>query len=290
MKKDVVTPVEIIGQNWITITDKEFVALSTLVYDKIGIKLTEQKKTLLMGRLQKLLRAYKFKNFQEYYDYLIHEKSGSAISELANYISTNHTFFYRENDHFEFFYKKVLPEIEQKLLESKAKDIRIWSAGCSSGEEPYTLIMLMLEYFGNSYYNLDAGILATDISEKALKFANDGIYPDERVRPLPDNLKKKYFTKNPDGTWKIVDKVKKEVTFRKFNLISERYPFKKQFDIIFCRNVMIYFDDVTREKLVSNFYNFTLPMGYLFIGHSETLNRTKSPYKFIMPALYQKQV
>ncbi len=283
-----ITPVEIISQSWITITDNEFIALSNLVYDKIGIQITDQKKTLLVGRLQKLLRAYKFKSFQEYYNYLTNEKSGKAISELANYISTNHTFFYREHEHFEFFYKYALPEIEQKLKKSKIKDIRIWSAGCSSGEEPYTLIMLILEYFGKEYKNYDAGILATDISEKALKYAIEGIYSDEKVSPLPDNFKNKYFTKNSDGTWKIADGVKKEVTFRKFNLISEVYPFKKQFDIIFCRNVMIYFDDKTREKLVEKFYNFTAPMGYFFIGHSETLNRTKSQFKFIMPALYQK--
>ncbi|NLO18844.1 MAG: protein-glutamate O-methyltransferase CheR [Ignavibacteria bacterium] len=290
MKKDLSIPTKVVSPAWIEITDKEFSALSSLVYNKIGIKLTEQKKTLLMGRLQKLLREYKFATFQEYYEYIINEKSGSALSELANYISTNHTFFYREHDHFEFFYQKALPEIERKLKSTNTKDIRIWSAGCSSGEEPYTLIMLMLEYFGNNYYNYQAGILATDISEKALKYANDGIYPEDRVRPLPDKLKKKYFTKAENGNWKIVDKVKKEVTFRKFNLISERYPFKKHFDIIFCRNVMIYFDDITREKLVGNFYNFTVPSGYLFIGHSETLNRTKTNYKFIMPALYQKQV
>lgn len=283
-----ITPVEIISQSWITITDNEFIALSNLVYDKIGIQITDQKKTLLVGRLQKLLRAYKFKSFQEYYNYITNEKSGKAISELANYISTNHTFFYREHEHFEFFYKYALPEIEQKLKKSKIKDIRIWSAGCSSGEEPYTLIMLILEYFGKEYKNYDAGILATDISEKALKYAIEGIYSDEKVSPLPDNFKNKYFTKNSDGTWKIADGVKKEVTFRKFNLISEVYPFKKQFDIIFCRNVMIYFDDKTREKLVEKFYNFTAPMGYFFIGHSETLNRTKSQFKFIMPALYQK--
>lgn len=289
MKKEVITPVEIISQSWITITENEFIALSNLVYDKIGIQLTDQKKTLLVGRLQKLLRAYRFKSFQEYYNYLINEKSGKAISELANYISTNHTFFYREHEHFEFFYKFALPEIEQKLKKSKTKDIRIWSAGCSSGEEPYTLIMLMLEYFGKEYKNYDAGILATDISEKALKYAIEGIYLDEKVNSLPDNYKKKYFTKNSDGTWKIADIIKKEVTFRKFNLISEVYPFKKKFDIIFCRNVMIYFDDITREKLVEKFYNFTAPMGYFFIGHSETLNRTKSQFKFIMPALYQKQ-
>lgn len=283
-----ITPVEIMSQSWITITENEFIALSNLVYDKIGIQITDQKKTLLVGRLQKLLRAYKFKSFQEYYNYLTNEKSGKAISELANYISTNHTFFYREHEHFEFFYKYALPEIEQKLKKSKIKDIRIWSAGCSSGEEPYTLIMLILEYFGKEYKNYDAGILATDISEKALKYAIEGIYSDEKVSPLPDNFKNKYFTKNSDGTWKIADGVKKEVTFRKFNLISEVYPFKKQFDIIFCRNVMIYFDDKTREKLVEKFYNFTAPMGYFFIGHSETLNRTKSQFKFIMPALYQK--
>jgi chemotaxis protein methyltransferase CheR len=277
-----------IKDSWIQITDEEYNLVTAFVYKNIGINLSDQKKTLLMGRLQKILRSFKFTNFSEYYNYLLNDKTGSALSELATAISTNHTFFYRESDHFDFFFHTTLPKIEEQLKLSNSNDIRIWSAGCSSGEEPFTLIMLMKEYFGNNYSRLNAGVLATDISEKALSIAKEGIYTDERVKPLPEVFKKKYFKKLPSGDWQISEEIKKEVTFRKFNLMSDVFPFKKKFHTIFCRNVMIYFDTPTRNVLVEKFYNMLLPDSYFFIGHSETLNRQNHRFKFIMPALYQK--
>jgi chemotaxis protein methyltransferase CheR len=279
---------EIITKNWIEITDREFELLTKLIYDKIGINLTDQKRALVMGRLQKLLRQKNFSNFHQYYEYVLNEKSGEALGELANYISTNHTFFYREKDHFEFFVKETLPWIEERMKNSNSNDIRIWSAGCSSGEEPYTLVMLMMEYFGPRYTHFNAGILATDISEKALGIAKEGIYSYERIRNLPEHFIKKYFKRAGANDWKIDDRVKNEVTFRKFNLMNEVFPFRKQFDTIFCRNVMIYFDLPTRYKLVDKFYEMTMPSGYLFIGHSESLSRDKNRYKYIMPATYRK--
>jgi chemotaxis protein methyltransferase CheR len=276
------------SDNWIQITDKEYQLLSEYVYNIIGINLTDQKRNLLMGRLQKLLREKKLKSFQEYYNYVVTDKTGAALSELANYISTNHTFFYREKDHFEYFQKTSLPEIMKILRKNNSNDLRIWSAGCSSGEEPYTLIMLMMETLGNDYFNLNAGILATDISEKALNLAKIGIYNEERVKFLPENYIKKYFNKLSDGQYQIIDRVKKEVTYRKFNLMNESFPFRKQFHIIFCRNVMIYFDGPTRRTLVNKFYKFITDDGYLFIGHSESLKRDEHEFHYIMPALYRK--
>lgn len=279
---------EIKSLNWIEIKDEEFQLLRNLVYDRIGINLTEDKKNLLMGRLQKLLRKYNLVNFRDYYNFVRTDKTGEALSELANSISTNHTFFYRENDHFEFFAKKILPELSKKMQEERTNDLRIWSAGCSSGEEPYTLIMLMLEYFGPAYGGLSAGILATDISENALNTARRAVYPNERIKYLPDSFKKKYFKKIGDDEFEVVEAVRKEVTYRRFNLMNKQFPFKKQFDIIFCRNVMIYFDNETREHLVDRFYQHTAPGGWFFIGHSESLNRETTKYKYIMPALYRK--
>lgn len=275
-------------QNWIMITDEEFRLISSLVYDRIGIHLTDQKRTLLMGRLQKVLRAHKFTNFREYYNFVVADKSGQALSDLANFISTNHTFFFRENDHFEFFLKRALPELKANLDKTGSRDIRIWCAGCSSGEEPYTLVMLMMEFFGPNYANYDAGLLATDISENALRTARAGIYSHDRIKNLPAPYIKKYFTKMPDGDYRVAERIIDEVTYRRFNLMNETFPFKKPFDIIFCRNVMIYFDDPTRDTLVDKFYDLTVPKGYLFIGHSETLNRDKTRYRYIQPALYQK--
>lgn len=279
---------EIKSINWIEIKKEEFQLLRDLVYDKIGINLTEEKRNLLMGRLQKLLRKYNLDTFRDYYNFVKTDKSGDALSELANSISTNHTFFYRENDHFEFFQKSVLPELSQKMKREKINDIRIWSAGCSSGEEPYTLIMLMMEFFGSDYQKLSAGILATDISENALGIARKAVYPFERVKSMPEIYKKKYFKKLPNDEYEVVDIVKKEVTYRRFNLMNKQFPFKKAFDIIFCRNVMIYFDQPTRQTLVDKFYRHTAPGGWFFIGHSESLNRINTGYKYIMPALYRK--
>ena len=271
-------------------TEEEFQTIRKLVYDAFGINLTGEKKTLVAGRLQKVLRERDFHSYKQYIDFLKADSNGQAIEELANRISTNHTFFYRENDHFQFFVKKSLPEAVARAQSRGQKDIRIWSAGCSSGEEPYTLIMLMLEYFGYDYSSWSAGVLATDISARALEFARNGVYPKERVDPLPEDLKRKYFKTLPDDTFAISDAVKREVTFRSLNLMNEKFPFRKPFDMIFCRNVMIYFDQPTRNALVQRYYDCLQPGGYLFIGHSESLRRDQCPFDYVMPALYQKKV
>jgi chemotaxis protein methyltransferase CheR len=279
---------EIISENWIAISDSEFIALKELVYNKIGINLTDDKRNLVMGRLQKILRQKSFTSFRQYYDYVISDKSGSALGELANNISTNHTFFYREHDHFEYFQKTVLPQIDNSLKASNIKDIRVWSAGCSSGEEPYMLVMLMMEYFGNRYASFDAGVLATDISDKALGIAKRGVYDESRLKNLPEKYLKKYFKKINATEYEVKDIVKKEVLYRKFNFMNEVFKFKKQFHVIFCRNVMIYFDEKTRNELVRKFQDLLVINGYLFIGHSETINKKLFNLQFVMPALYRK--
>eukprot|EP01107_Rhizomastix_libera_P006605 TRINITY_DN20755_c0_g1_i1.p1 TRINITY_DN20755_c0_g1~~TRINITY_DN20755_c0_g1_i1.p1 ORF type:complete len:294 (+),score=-19.03 TRINITY_DN20755_c0_g1_i1:86-967(+) len=280
---------EIKSLDFIEIKDEEFKALRDFVYNNIGINLTEEKRTLLMGRLQKILRKYKMRSFTDYYNFLLNDKSGDGLSELADTISTNHTFFGREKDHFDYFLNKVLPEIEARCKKNNTRDIRVWSAGCSTGEEPYTLVMLMMEYFKSDYNKWTAGVLATDISSNVLEKAKNAIYSNERVASLPDHLKKKYFKPQlPNGDWEIVDAVKKEVVFRRLNLMNPVFPFKKQFDCIFCRNVMIYFDGPTRKALVDKFYQNVVNRGYLFIGHSETLKREGTDFEFILPAVYQK--
>ena len=279
---------EIKSENFVEINANEFKLLRQLIYDKIGINLTDQKKTLLAGRLQKILRQFNFKNFDEYYNYLVEDKSGKAISNLANLISTNHTFFGREKDHFDYFKNFVLPPLVKKRKAQNNKDIRIWSAGCSSGEEPYTIIMYMMEFFGNDYKNWDAGILATDISEPVLETAKKGIYSADRLKSMDPVLKRKYFDKLSKEEYRVKDFVRKEVLFRRFNLMNKTFPFKKPFDTIFCRNVMIYFDSQTRHELTEKFYSHTIKEGYLFIGHSETLNRETTRYKYLKPAVYIK--
>lgn len=271
----------------INISEKEFSQLRSLIYQKAGINLTEQKKTLVLNRLRNHLAKLGIPNFATYYNYVVSDKSGCEISELIDRISTNHTFFYRESEHFDFFTKHALPEIEKFLKSKKSNDLRVWCAACSSGEEPYTLAMLMMEYFGSDYKYMNAGLLATDISARVLKKAAAGIYSTEGVSKIPPVLKKKYFQKLNDDQWAVKDFLKKEVLFRRFNLLDQQH-FKKPFHLIFCRNVMIYFDRSTRNTLIERFYNSTTEVGYLFIGHSESLGRESGNYVSPIPAVYKK--
>ena len=270
------------------LSDREYKLISDLVYRTVGIHLDEHKKTLIVGRLQKFLREKEFSNFSQYYDYVNSDPTGQALKTLVTNISTNYTFFFRENDHFTFFLKNVLPQITEMLKKYKSRDLRIWCAGCSSGEEPYTLAILLLEYFGSEIKLWETGVLATDISEKALEKANNGIYSDENISGIPLPLRNKYFSRHDEKNWIVENQVKKLVLFRRFNLMRESFPFKKKFHVIFCRNVMIYFDKPTQNELVRRFYSNTEPGGYLFIWHSETLPRGDCSYDFIKPAVYRR--
>jgi len=272
----------------LSISDEEFESIRRLVYDRFGINLTEQKKSLVVGRLQKLLRQHGFADFSSYFDHLQKDRSEKGLSELVDRISTNHTYFNREKDHFDYFRDTALPAVLERLKEQKRFDLRIWCAGCSTGEEAYMLLMIMREVMGSDYGRWQAGILATDISSRALGIAREGRYSAEALDHLPESLKKKYFRNRGDGTWQVVDDLRKEATFRRFNLMNDTFPFKKPFQVIFCRNVMIYFDQQTRDRLVARFHRHTEKDGYLFIGHSETLTRNQSLYRYLLPAAYQK--
>ncbi len=267
----------------------EFDSLSRLVYDRFGIFLPPEKRTMVTVRLQKVLRKMGMKTFHEYYEYLTRAGGNSeALIEFANHITTNHTFFWREKDHFEFFLQQFLPNVTATLSAKREFDVRIWCAGCSSGEESYMLQMLLMDYFGGEYSKWKAGVLATDISERALGIAEAGVYPKERIELLPDTYKRKYTKQLPSGEVQILPQVQKDVVYRKFNLMNAQFPFKRPFHAIFCRNVMIYFDKPTRDALVERFYNSLESGGYLFIGHSETISRDLSSFRYISPALYQK--
>lgn len=274
----------------LTISDREFTQLRDLIQQRFGINLTEQKRSLLVGRLQKLMRNLSLSTFSDYYEYLSADKTESSLGELVDLVSTNHTYFNREKDHFDYFSQTALPTVIDKLKQERRKDLRIWCAGCSTGEEPYTLLMLMMEYLGKDYVNWDAGILATDISDRALSIARKGAYPTDRVMQLPEHLRRKYFTSAGAEGMAVNDQIKRETIFRRFNLMNTVFPFKKPFQMIFCRNVMIYFDQPTRDALVQRFHQSTEPGGYLFIGHSETLGRSQTLYRYVKPALYQKGI
>jgi len=272
----------------IKISDGEFHLLSALIYRHFGINLT-QKKTLLKTRLQNVLRQGNFRSFRQFYDYVLANPAGRAMSELVNAISTNHTYFYREKEHFDFLSQTALPEITARLRQEQSKDLRLWCAGCSTGEEAYMLVMMMMEFLGPEYPLWKAGTLATDISEKALKRARIGRYTKMTLASLPEAFRTKYFARLPDGLWEVKEHVKREVTLRRFNLMTPRFPFNKPFEIIFCRNVMIYFDVPTIAALLGRFHQSTALGGYLIISHSESLGRENKWFSYVKPGVYKKK-
>lgn len=191
----------------------------------------------------------------------------------------------REAEHFYYFRDKVLPYLSSTV---KNKDLRIWSAGCSSGQEPYTLSMIIADYFKDDKKLWDTKILATDISSKVLSEAINGVYSSDEIESLPSLWRLNYFRKLDDKNYMITDEIKNEVIYRKFNLIEKVFPFKKNFHTIFCRNVMIYFDHKTKIELVNKFYDKIEYGGYLFIGHTESIPRNETGFQYVMPSVYRK--
>ncbi len=271
------------------LTDEEYTLIRNLIHHKFGIDLTEQKKSLIVGRLQKVLREKGLASFLEYYNYVTSDKTGEALGSLVNRISTNHTFFYREPDHFTFLLETALPELKRCIEKEGTKKLRIWCAGCSSGEEPYMLSMLVHDFLKLELKQWDVGILATDISNRVLTIAKAGVYAGENIKSLPAHFKHRYFRSSEDGDWAVKDQIKDLILFRRFNLMRPQFPFSGKFHLVFCRNVMIYFDGPTRDALVNRFYDFTQPGGYFFIGHSETLGRKTRTYSYVKPAVYRRE-
>lgn len=269
----------------LTITDKEFKQLVEFIKKNYGINLREEKRNLLISRLHNELLQHGFTNFSEYYEYINSDRTGGAVTTLINKITTNHTFFMREEDHFHYFKQEVLPYFYNTI---KDRDLRIWSAGCSSGEEPYTLVMIIDEFFGKEKSLWDTKILATDISTKVLEKAKKGVYSQENVEALPTAWKFNYFNKMNDKNFVVADGIKNEVIYRKFNLMDTSFPFKRKFHVIFCRNVMIYFDAETKKKLINKYYDSLEYGGYLFIGHSESISQEELKYAYVMPSVYRK--
>ncbi|MNB73442.1 Chemotaxis protein methyltransferase Cher2 [compost metagenome] len=272
----------------IPMTDLEFTQLAELIKRRAGIHLKAEKRALLAGRLQKLVQDKGLASFSEYYNLLQgrNHTSAAELTQLVDRISTNHTFFMREQGHFTYFRQQVLPELLQQQGE---RDLRIWSAGCSSGEEPYTLAMLIDEAFsGDGRRGWDTQLLATDISNSALEAARRGRYSAEALGALPERWARRYFEPEEKGYYTVKPAIRSQVLFRRFNLMDEKFPFTRRFHAIFCRNVMIYFDQATRIRLVHKFYEMTEPGGYLFIGHSESLDRERTAYRYVMPAVYRK--
>lgn len=272
----------------ISITDIEFTELVNFVHKKYGINL-EKKRILVEGRLSNVIAEKGLSKFSDYFEILFEDQSGTEMTTLLNKITTNHTYFMRENEHFDFLLQIALPQLEK--VHGVTKSLKIWSAGCSSGQEAYTIAMVIDQYFGSKKAGWDTSILATDISQSVMDKAKRATYPLDGIKDIPIEWKQQYTTTNlADNTFTMVDKIKREVVFRPLNLV-EPFVFnnKRPFDIIFCRNVMIYFDPPTKGKLIEKFYDVTAKGGYLCVGHSENVNRATTRYTYVKPAIYQKQ-
>ena len=268
----------------LSLNDSDFIRLVNFVHKNYGIDLSK-KKQLIMGRLSNTIVASGFQDFEHYINHLIQNQNPEDIELLINKLTTNYTYFMREKEHFEFFTDTILPYL---LQTKKNKVLSIWSAGCSSGEEPYTLSMILKDALGSQASMWDTRILATDISQNVLNKASNAIYDVEALEGLPVGWKNKYFrpTSDPEK-FTVSREIRSNVIFRTFNLMDP-IKFRLKFDVIFCRNVMIYFDQNTKNALVNRFYNATNPGGYLLIGHSENLNKSEISYRYIKPAIYRK--
>ncbi len=269
------------------LSDNDFNKLRDIIYDEAGIKLSDVKKILMQSRLIKRLRDLKLDNFTEYHDYLIQNYEKEKIN-FINAITTNKTDFFRENDHFEFMKSKILPEFMNK----KEKELRIWSAGCSTGEEPYTIAITLFEYF-NGKVAPELLILATDIDTQVLDKAQEGRYSAEHLAEVDPKYLKNYFIHGESDRgdfYTVKDNLKQIVYFRRLNLLSEEYPMKQKFDIIFCRNVIIYFDRETQKKLFEQYHKYLKDDGYLLIGHSENITSITDKFVLAGRTIYKKVV
>lgn len=268
----------------LTLTEQDFQRLYTYIKKNYGIDLGK-KKQLIVSRLSNTIASQGFPNFTAYVDEILTGRDPDMVTAMLNKLTTNYTYFLREEAHFKYLWDIILPDLEKKHARDKV--LCIWSAGCSSGEEPYTISMYLKEYFGAQASQWDTRLLATDISQKILDTAITATYSDESVAALPSTWQSKYFVKSGKDRYSVAPAIKQNVIFRPFNLM-EPIKFKRKFDLIFCRNVMIYFDQSTKDALVQRFYNATVPGGHLFIGHSEGLTKSTCPYDYIQPAIYRK--
>lgn len=277
----------------VSMSYKDFRRLGEFIEAELGIKMPDSKQAMLECRLQKRLRRLGLHSYTEYCDYLFSNTGlESEMVHMIDMVTTNKTDFFREPSHFDYLVQKALPELTRSRGAGITRPLVIWSAGCSTGEEPYTLTMVLSE-FSERYPGLGLQflILATDISSRVLEVAKRGIYDEERVSPIPMELRRKYLQRGKDknkGLVRIVPELRRLVRYRRLNFMEGDFGMREPLDIIFCRNVIIYFDKETQEKLLIRFCRHLAPGGYMFIGHSESLSGLELPLAQAAPTIYRK--
>ena len=269
-----------------SLSSSEFLRLKDFIYGHCGIKITDAKKTMLEARLRRRMKNLGHESFAEYCAYLFSpEGMKEETTRMIDQVTTNKTDFFREPAHFDYLAQKALPD-----LASTKRTIMLWSAGCSTGEEPYTLAMVLSE-FSVGHWGTSFLILATDISTRVIEKARLAIYNEEAISPVPAEFKKKYLLRSKDPTrrrYRVIPELRERVRFRQLNLMDGDFGFREQVDIIFCRNVIIYFDKPTQERLLTRFCRYLSPHGYLFMGHSETLFGMDLPLAQVAPTVYRR--
>lgn len=266
-------------------TEAEFLRIYRLIKSKYGIDL-DRKKEIVQGRLDNYIRRGGYQSYSEYMNAVESDFTGRLEKELVNILTTNHTFFMREFEHFDFLRQEVLPQLRRK--EENSRDLCIWCGAASTGQEPYMLAMLLKDFFGLEHHLWDTKVLATDLSTEALQHATLGRYDSEQIESLPDIWKRRYLKKLDDGEkYEITSEIKEQVLFRQFNLM-DTFPFKRKMHIVFLRNVMIYFDKETKQELIQKVYDVMEPGGYLFVGRTETIDRGRTPFQMIQPSIFRK--
>lgn len=271
------------------LTDAEFKTISSYIEKNVGIKLPPVKRLMIQSRLFGRLKILKMKNFKEYIDHVFSSDDGVELTHMIDTLTTNLTHFFRESDHFDYMTNNTLPE----FVSQGKKNVEIWSAGCSTGEEPYTISIVMQEFMRKNPNKFASySILATDISTKVLTKAANGVYPIQTIENITLDMKRRYFLKGKNQSENPLVKVKKElsdnITFHQLNFMDENFKFRKEMDIIFCRNVLIYFDKPTQKAVIEKFLRYLPVGGYLFLGHSETIFGMDLPLKTVFPMVFTK--
>ena len=268
------------------LTDGDMRKISTLVYEKSGIALRDSKRALVIARLQKRLRHGGFRSFAEYFNYLERDRSGGELTAVLDAITTNHTSFFREIDHFHLLAHRIVPAL---LAGSGGRPITGWSAACASGEEAYSIAITLLDHVPVAQYGR-LRLVASDLSTSALGIARRGVYPMDRVVQLPRVTLQRHFERGlgeQDGLARLKTHVRRLVEFRRLNLI-EIQSLAGTFDFIFCRNAMIYFDQESRQRVVSMLERHIAPDGYLFVSHSEGLSDISHRLRWCAPGVYRR--
>ena len=271
------------------ISNRDYSRLCELIYREAGIHLGSDKKTMLEVRIKRRLKDLELNSYGQYCEYLF-EQNGlkDEIVPLIDVVTTNKTDFFREPKHFEFLAEKALPEFSSQYR--NGRPLLIWSAGCSTGEEPYTMAIVLSEY-AETHPGFRFRILATDISTVVLKRAALGIYPSDVVNPVPAVQKRKYFMRGREPgaeRMRVVPELRRLVEFRRLNFMDGEYGVNEKVDVIFCRNVIIYFDRPTQERILNKLSHHLVPGGYLFVGHAETLHDMRLPVLPVAPSLYRR--